>query len=106
MKPTRLRLRRLAENQIIEAFNTYGLQNPKRAQNWMESVDEAFTAIEHFPIFPLSYAILFDNVRRVKVGDFPYLLLYFVSDSDEDRAATIVACVHERSNPQQWRFEQ
>lgn len=103
MKPTRLLFGRLAENQIIEAFNTYGLQSSKRAQSWMESVDKAFTAIEHFP---LSYAVLFDNVRRVKVGDFPYLLLYFVSESSEEREATVVACVHERSDPQTWRVEE
>lgn len=103
MKPIRLRFRRLAENQIIEAFNSYGLQSPKRAQGWMESVDEAFTAIEHFP---LSYAVLFDNVRRVRVGDYPYLLLYFVSDADQEREATVVACVHERSDPQKWRVDE
>ncbi len=100
MKPTRLLFRPLAEVQIVEAFNSYALRSKPKAQEWMEAVDGAFTSIEHFP---LSYAVLFDEVRRVKVKDFPYLLLFFVEDLGATREAVIVACVHERSDPQIWR---
>lgn len=100
MKPTRLLFRPLAEAQIIEAFNSYGLSSKSRAQNWMDALDVAFTSIEHFP---LSYAVPFDEVRRVKIKDFPFLLLFFVEEKPTGREATVVACVHERGDPQTWR---
>jgi plasmid stabilization system protein ParE len=100
VKPTRLLFRPLAEAQIIEAFNSSGLGSKLRAQKWMDALDEAFTSLEHFP---LAYAVLFDEVRRVKVRDFPYLPLFFVEEQPTGREATVVACVHERSDPQTWR---
>ena len=100
MKPTRLLFRPLAEAQIIEAFNSYTLSSKQRAQSWMEALDVAFTSIEHFP---LSYAVLFDEVRRVKIKDFPYLLLFFVEEQSTQKEAVVVAYVHERSDPQTWR---
>ena len=100
MKPTRLLFRPLAENQIVEAFNSYLLQSPARGQTWMVAVDEGFTSIEHFA---LSHSVLFGNVRRAKIANFPYLLLYFVREVEQEREAVIVACVHERSDPQTWR---
>ena len=100
MKPMRLLFRPLAEAQIVEAFNSYALSSKPRAQKWMEALDVAFTSIEHFP---LSYAVLFDRVRRVKIKDFPYLLLFVVEEQSAQREAVVVACVHERSDPQTWR---
>ncbi len=66
----------------------------------MDAVDDAFTAIEHHPLI---CQVIFDDVRRIKVKNFPYLLLYFVIEDDSEREATIVACVHERSDPQTWQ---
>lgn len=66
----------------------------------MNALDDAFTALEHFP---LAYAILFDEVRRVKVKNSPYLLLFFVEERRTYREAVVVACVHEKSDPQTWR---
>ncbi len=100
MRPTRLSFRPLAEIQIVEGFNYYRLSSSQRAQAWMDAVDDAFTAIEHFP---LGAPVIFDDVRRLKVKNFPYLLLYFVEEHDGERAATVVACIHERSDPQTWR---
>ncbi len=68
----------------------------------MDGVDDAFTAIEHHPLI---CQVIFDDVRRIKVKNFPYLLLYFVDEQDGERQATITACVHERSDPQTWRVE-
>ena len=100
MTPTRLLFRPLAEVQIIEAFNAYGLRSKVRAQEWMDALDEAFTSIEHFP---LASSMLFENVRRIHVKGFPYLLLLVVDETQTPREAVIVACVHERGDPQTWR---
>ena len=100
MTPTRLLFRPLAEVQIIEAFNSYGLRSKARAQEWMDALDAAFTSVEHFP---LASAVLFENVRRFHVKGFPYLLLFVVDEAQTPREALIVACVHERSDPQTWR---
>ena len=59
----------------------------------------AWTSVEHFP---LASSVLFE-VRRFHIRSFPYLLLFVVDETTTPREALIVACVHERSDPQTWR---
>lgn len=96
----RITIRDLARAQIVEAFNRYNLSPTQRGQAFLDKVDER---IEDLAQFPLSCAIAFRDVRKARLSGFAYVLLYAVREEQGEPYIVVLACVHERSDPQTWR---
>ena len=92
----RLIVRREARSELAEALDWYQSQHPDFGNRFLLAFLEAVnTLVEN----PYLFQRLDDDIRRVRLKDFPYNLLYFIQ---EDRVV-IVACAHAKRRPGYWR---
>ncbi len=86
---------RLAETELRDAVHYYESEAPGLGRRFLSAVESALAEIlDH----PLVGSPLRDDVRRKRVGRFPYHLLYRVA-GDEVR---ILAVMHKRRRPLCW----
>ena len=97
---TRIVVRALADAQFAEAHNRLNLSRRGRGDDFLLAVDDRLEVLANFPY---SCEIDFDDVRKAQVKGFPYLLLYILRDFADELRLIVLACVHERSDPQTWR---
>lgn len=96
----RVTIRDIARAQIVEAFNRANLSPAKRGAAFLHAVD---ARIEELVLFPFSCSLQFGDVRRAMLKGFSYHLLYAVREQSGEPYLVILACVHERSDPQMWQ---
>src|SRR5690349_14020014 len=78
-----------------EAFTYYHLIS----NSLSEKFEVAFaTALNKLSAKPRNYYNLGHNLRRIKLGKFPHMLVYTVIKEK----VTVVALFHQASNPSQW----
>ena len=68
-----------AEDDIFSAYLWYEQQRGGLGDEFKEAVNVAKSSILSNPLF---YSYRFKNIRGCKTKRFPYLLLYFVDDSE------------------------
>lgn len=78
------------------ALAWYEERSEEAAERFRIAVRNSLDEIETHPI---RYAVVFDNVRRVKLPRFPYVVLYR-GDGDE---IEILGILHAASDPKKWR---
>ena len=89
-------LRPLAEVDLLAARDWYERQSAGLGIDFGKAVDAALSRIV---LMPEMYAVVFDAVRRAKLGRFPYLIYYRVlSDQIE-----VIAVLHSSRNPKVWQ---
>lgn len=92
----RLIVRREARSELAEAVDWYRSQHPDFGNRFLRAFLEAVNKLVENPYL---FQRLDDDIRRVRLKDFPYNLLYFIQ---EDRVV-IVACAHAKRRPGYWR---
>jgi plasmid stabilization system protein ParE len=95
-----IKFRKLAEVQIANTFNSYLAKSARRAQMFLDCLDERLDELSENPH---SCQVQFDDVRKALLPDFPYQLLYAVRTVNSRDRIVILGCVHEKSNPETWR---
>jgi hypothetical protein len=89
-------LRPEAEAEIAEASEWYEKQNPGWGDKFIGAVDVTPSALRENPF---QYQLVSGQLRRAKLGGFPYGLFYVVSDQQ----VTVTSCVHGRRDPKIWQ---
>lgn len=84
-----------AESEIADAFFWYETQDEGLGNEFLRAVDVCLSAIQRHP---MSYPLIYKQIRRALVRKFPYGIFYLI---ERDRIV-IVACFHVRRDPKQW----
>jgi toxin ParE1/3/4 len=92
----RLIVRREARSELAQAVDWYQLQRPGFGDRFLQSFLEAANKLVENPYL---FQSLDDDIRRVRLKDLPYNILYFVRDDH----VVIVACAHAKRRPGYWR---
>ncbi len=90
-----------AETEISEAHSWYNLQTEGLGSEFLRSVDACLSSVEREP---LSYPIVYKQIRRALVRKFPYGIFFVYEQLDEENERIVVlACFHGRRDPKQWQ---
>ena len=92
----RLFVRRPARADIAEAFRWYEARSTGLGQEFLRAVRIAFAAIERAPE---QFPIAVDDIRKVGLRRFPYIVYYVVLR----RGVSIIAVMHGRRHPRRWQ---
>ena len=91
----KIRLKKRARIEAGQAYRWYANVNPKSAAAFAEQVELTMKRmLEH----PLAGAPYLANTRRLRIGGFPYWIVYRVAA----RSIVVYAVVHERRLPGYW----
>ncbi len=85
-----------AEADLAEARDFYDGRRPGLGTAFLGRVD---AALEHVLRFPLASKLVFEDVRRVLLKQFPYGIFYHVGDAQ----ITVIAVYHLRRDPRGWQ---
>lgn len=85
-----------AGSDLIETRDWYERQQLGLGEAFANSVDETVDRIE---AMPQMYAVVFRDVRRVKLRRFPYLIYYRVSS----KLIEVIAVLHGSRDPKLWQ---
>lgn len=88
----RLTVRRLAEQDLLEAQRWYERQVEGLGREFRQTVDELFARLRENPYL---YPAVYRGLRRAVLRRFPYLV-YFAVDPE---SVTVVACLHGKRRP-------
>ena len=92
----RLFVRRAARADIAEAFKWYEVRSTGLGHEFLRAVRVAFAAIERAPErFPVAV----DDIRKVVLRRFPYIVYYVVLR----RGISVIAVMHGRRHPRRWQ---
>jgi len=92
----KLRLIDAARDDLREAFDWYEGQTPSLGSIFLDQFEHAQRA---FREYPNAWHPLGSGVRRCRLGQFPYGIIY-VSRGD---TSFVLAVLHERRRPKSWR---
>ncbi|MGQ9687073.1 MAG: type II toxin-antitoxin system RelE/ParE family toxin [Thiobacillaceae bacterium] len=91
----KLRIRAVAEVQILRAARWY----EHRARGlWAEFMRAIATALASIQRQPRAYVEVFGDVRRARMRRFPYAIFYI----EDEKAIQVLRCLHQHQNPQSW----
>ena len=89
-------VRRAARTDIAEAFRWYESRSAGLGHEFLRAVRVAFAAIERAPE---QYPIAVDDIRKVTLRRFPYVIYYVVLE----RGISVIAVMHGRRHPRRWQ---
>ncbi len=95
----RLSLRLAAEQDLDEAFAWYESQSPGLGEDFLQAVNRALQAVT---THPLRYRVLLRDIRQALVRRFPYRVLYRIVRQE----IFVVACLHAKHDPREWKTRQ
>lgn len=81
---------------IADAISWYEEKSMPLANSFRAALREAFARIR---LQPLTYGIVFDDVRVARVARFPYLVQYRI----HSEVPVVLGVFHSASNPEKWR---
>ena len=93
----RVILRPAAAADIEEAFLWYEDRESGLGHEFLEAVQSVLTNVG---AQPRAYPVIHRNTRRALLRRFPYGLFYRTYDEE---TVVVVACMHARRNPKEWR---
>ncbi|NOT61931.1 MAG: type II toxin-antitoxin system RelE/ParE family toxin [Acidobacteria bacterium] len=85
-----------ADADMDDAYDWYELQNPGLGATFQQAV---LTSLRKIQQHPFSYQVIYDETRHAPLNRFPYVLLYFVTDT----TVVITACFHDKRDPNIWQ---
>lgn len=92
----RIRFRREAEAEVIDALSWYRERGLDLARGFRQSLDSCLKSIQNLPE---SHPVVHRDIRRALLRRFPYGLFY-VKEGD---LITILACFHAKRDPAVWK---
>ena len=85
-----------AEADVLETYAWYESQQSGLGETFVDFVDEALNRIK---AMPRMYPVAIRNIRRAKIGKFPYLVFYRVLPQHIE----IIGILHGSRNPKLWQ---
>lgn len=82
-----------AQEEILAARKWYEEQQPGLGKDFANTVKDHINTLRFDTV---EHRIVFDNVRRILVKRFPYVIYY--SRNNNNRTVSIMAVLHERQN--------
>jgi len=82
-----------AQEEILAARKWYEEQQPGLGKDFANTVKDHINTLKFDTV---EHKIVFDNVRRILVKRFPYVIYY--SRNNNNRTVSIMAVLHERQN--------
>jgi plasmid stabilization system protein ParE len=92
----RVRFRREAEADVIEAFAWYRDCGLGLGEEFLRSLESCLAAIQRLP---QSNPLVHRDIRRALLRRFPYCIFYVL----EDEVVTVLACFHAKRDPATWK---
>jgi plasmid stabilization system protein ParE len=89
-------VRPAAAEDVDEAYLWYESQGTGLGENFLVALS---AAIERVARNPDQYPVVHRNTRRILLDRFPYCVFYRLYGD----VVVIVACMHARRNPRQWK---
>ena len=90
-----LTVRKEAEFDIKSIFEYYENQRLGLGHDFLLCIEEGLSKIERNP---LSYKIIYKELRRIAIHRFPYRIFYLF----QDKKIIVTAVFHARKDPQSW----
>lgn len=81
-----------AEQDIIEIVKWYDLKSVELSNRFISQLDEAINKIS---VLPYAFSYLYDDVRKIKLRKFPYLIFYKINDL----IVHVYGVIHTKRNP-------
>ena len=91
-----VRFLEIAEIELDEAINWYGVQAPGLGDAFLI---EVLSAADRIVRFPEAWHPLGEGIRRCRLGRFPYGRIYALDDGD----ILVLAVAHLHRRPDSWR---
>lgn len=85
-----------ATDDIAEAYQWYWERSEAVSRKYLRALD---TCVELLTAHPAAGPIIHQDVRRVLLRGFPYVLLYRITDV----GVVVIACFHMRRDPRSWQ---
>ena len=85
-----------AENDLAQALAWYERQRERLGDQFLQSYEET---LERIIQNPLIFADIHQGIRRAQFRKFPYGIFYVISGEQ----IAIIAVVHAKRHPRQWR---
>ncbi|BFM40213.1 type II toxin-antitoxin system RelE/ParE family toxin [Synechocystis sp. LKSZ1] len=85
-----------AELDIQEAFEWYEAQILGLGSEFVRAVDACLSSVGRNP---LTYSVIYKQVRRALIRRFPYGIFYVL----EKDCVVVIACFHSKQNPKSWK---
>jgi toxin ParE1/3/4 len=85
-----------AKSDLLETRDWYERQQAGLGEGFANSVDET---VERIEAMPQMYAVVFRDLRRVKLRRFPYLIYYRLSSD----LIEVIAVFHGSRDPKLWQ---
>jgi plasmid stabilization system protein ParE len=85
-----------ARLELIDAQDWYESEAAGLGRRFREAID---TLAKRMTTNPRQFPVVFKNVRRALLRQFPYSLFFIV----EDDTLLVIACFHASRDPAQWQ---
>lgn len=82
-----------AQEEILAARKWYEEQQPGLGKDFANTVKDHINTLKSGTV---EHKIVFDNIRRILVKRFPYVIYY--SRNNNNRTVSVMAVLHERQN--------
>jgi plasmid stabilization system protein ParE len=82
---------------VEDAYSWYENQRTGLGDDFLAAVG---TVVESLAAYPERFPIVYRQTRRANLQRFPYSLFYRIIDNQ----VIVVACMHGRRHPRQWRL--
>jgi plasmid stabilization system protein ParE len=82
---------------VEDAYSWYENQRTGLGDDFLAAVG---TVVESLAVYPERFPIVYRQTRRANLQRFPYSLFYRIIDNQ----VIVVACMHGRRHPRQWRL--
>ena len=92
----RLFVRKASRADIAEAFRWYEERSVGLGHEFLRAVRVAFRAIEQAP---LQFPIALDDIRKVRLRRFPYMIYFVVLPQH----ISVIAVIHGRRHSRRWQ---
>lgn len=88
-------VRREAQIEVQQAFDSYEEKNKGLGFEFMRSLDASLQSVKRNP---LSYQKIYNETRRVLLRKFPYAVFYLV----EEKRIVVIAVFHQKRSEIDW----
>jgi plasmid stabilization system protein ParE len=85
-----------ARVELIEAQDWYEGELSGLGRRFRRAIDEL---VERLSANPRQFPVVYKNVRRALLHQFPYSLFFVI----DDESLLIIACFHASRNPKHWK---
>ena len=92
MKQYNIIIKEEAKNEIFEAFDWYESKQIGLGKRFVNIIDKKFYEIK---LSPKKYPIVFENMRKTVIKNFPFIIVFEIENSD----IIVYAVFHTKQNP-------